>query len=193
MDFSKCIIERKDNMRYEHRVENPDITEAGLFLKKLIGNREPVFICIGTDRSTGDVLGPLVGDKLQKLGFKVYGTIDKLIHAGNLEDFINNLNVINDTVMVVIDAALTDKEERIGIITIEDTPLIPGIGVDKKFSEVGEISIKGIVNISMGNLNYFILQTTRLGFVMKLAKKIVQIILFALGVSEKYISEEVAV
>ncbi len=48
-------------MRYEHRVENPDITEAGLFLKKLIGNREPVFICIGTDRSTGDALGPLVG------------------------------------------------------------------------------------------------------------------------------------
>lgn len=179
-------------MRYEHRVENPDITEAGLFLKKLIGNREPVFICIGTDRSTGDALGPLVGSKLQKLGYKVYGTIDSPIHAENLKEFIEHLNVPDDTVIVAIDASLTYKENRIGMIEIEDNSIKPGAGVGKELPEIGKISITGIVNLG-GYMEYFILQSTRLSFVMKLAKRITQMILFALGVSEEYILEKVAV
>ena len=47
-----------------------------------------IFLCIGTDRSTGDSLGPLVGHKLRKCRLKkaaVIGTLDKPVHAMNLE------------------------------------------------------------------------------------------------------------
>ena len=30
-----------------------------------------ILVCIGTDRSTGDALGPLVGTKLEQVGIKI--------------------------------------------------------------------------------------------------------------------------
>ena len=47
-----------------------------------------IFLCIGTDRSTGDSLGPLVGHKLRKYRLKkaaVNGKLDKPVHAVPLD------------------------------------------------------------------------------------------------------------
>mgnify|MGYP000423502120 CR=1 FL=1 len=47
-----------------------------------------MFLCIGTDRSTGDSLGPLVGHMLRSRRLKgaaVIGTLDKPVHAMNLD------------------------------------------------------------------------------------------------------------
>ena len=52
-------------------------------------DRPIAFACIGTDRSTGDALGPLVGQRLLKLGFDrtpVIGTLEEPLHALNLEE-----------------------------------------------------------------------------------------------------------
>ena len=41
--------------------------------------RPAIILCIGTDRSTGDALGPLIGTHLSRLNLpqlKVYGTLD---------------------------------------------------------------------------------------------------------------------
>ena len=37
--------------------------------------KTPIILCIGTDRATGDCLGPLVGEQLQQLGikYKIFG------------------------------------------------------------------------------------------------------------------------
>lgn len=46
---------------------------------------EILFLCIGTDRSTGDSLGPLIGYKLREKGMKnarVLGTLEEPVHAG---------------------------------------------------------------------------------------------------------------
>ena len=51
-----------------------------------------VLLCIGTDRSTGDSLGPLIGYKLsrRKSNFvTIYGTLDNPVHAVNLNDTIS--------------------------------------------------------------------------------------------------------
>ena len=51
--------------------------------------RPIVFVCIGTDRSTGDSLGPLIGTLLEEKSihpFHVYGTLDHPIHALNLAE-----------------------------------------------------------------------------------------------------------
>lgn len=49
--------------------------------------RELVFLCIGSDRITGDSLGPLIGYQLSPYCsriFHVYGTLDDPVHALNL-------------------------------------------------------------------------------------------------------------
>ena len=54
-------------------------------------NRPIVFICIGSDRSTGDALGPLIGEKikfLSKNNIFIYGTLEETVHAGNLKETV---------------------------------------------------------------------------------------------------------
>ena len=56
-----------------------------------------MFLCIGTDRSTGDSLGPLVGHKLRRRslrGAAVIGTLDKPVHAMNLELYVRYIRLI---------------------------------------------------------------------------------------------------
>ena len=48
------------------------------------GRRQMVFLCIGTDRSTGDSLGPLIGSRLEAEGIGdvvVIGTLEHPVHA----------------------------------------------------------------------------------------------------------------
>ena len=57
-------------------------------------DKDIVIMCIGSDRSTGDSLGPLIGYKLQKYSLKhvnIYGTLDNPIHAGNINEKISEI------------------------------------------------------------------------------------------------------
>ncbi|TDT50483.1 spore protease YyaC [Fonticella tunisiensis] len=132
----------------------------------------PVILCIGTDRSTGDCLGPLVGDKLKKnylmKNIQVYGTLNEPVHAKNLDDNIDKIyREILNPFIIAIDASL-GKTENVGKINIFKGPLYPGAGVNKNLKPVGDISITGIVNIS-GFMEYIVLQNTRLSLVMQMA------------------------
>ena len=54
------------------------------------GKKGVVFLCIGTDRSTGDSLGPLIGYKLkgkEEADIPVFGTLERPVHAMNLDDY----------------------------------------------------------------------------------------------------------
>ncbi|WP_456277200.1 spore protease YyaC [Bacillus sp. AK128] len=128
-------------------------------------------VCIGTDRSTGDALGPLIGTKLEEKGsplFHVYGTLDDPIHAVNLEDQIQFINrELNQPFIIGIDACL-GRLKSVGMITVGDGPVKPGAGVKKELPPVGDIHITGIVNVS-GFMEFFVLQNTRLNLVMKMA------------------------
>ncbi len=139
--------------------------------KNLYKNKEIIFLCIGSDRATGDCLGPIVGYKLSKLhqqNMILYGTLEQPVHAKNLNDTINHINKNHqDAFVVAIDASL-GKTNHIGYITLGEGPLLPGAGVDKALPPVGDIFITGIVNFS-GMLDHMLLQTTRLNIVMVLA------------------------
>lgn len=134
-------------------------------------NRQLVFLCIGSDRATGDCLGPIVGYKLSKLPQQnviLYGTLDQPVHAKNLNETMNHINEKHRNALVIaIDASL-GKSGHIGYITLGEGPLLPGAGVDKALPPVGDIFITGIVNFS-GMLDHMLLQTTRLNVVMILA------------------------
>jgi putative sporulation protein YyaC len=134
-------------------------------------NRSIVFLCIGTDRSTGDSLGPLVGEKLKFLNrdnIFFYGNLEKPIHAKNLKETVSYIySTYEDPYIIAIDACLGSLQ-NVGKVFIEAKPLFPGSAMNKDLPEVGDLSITGIVNIS-GALEFMVLQNTRLYTVMRLA------------------------
>lgn len=143
--------------------------------KNISEKPEVVIVCIGTDRSTGDCLGPLVGHRLSKisstLNAHVLGTLKEPVHAKNLDENMNLIfNTIRNPVIIAIDASL-GKMENIGKINLYKGPLFPGAGVNKNLQPVGDISITGIVNMS-GFMEYIVLQNTRLSLVMEMAETI---------------------
>jgi len=136
--------------------------------------QELVIFCIGTDRSTGDSLGPLVGSQLQKMypsGMHVYGTIDEPVHAVNLAETIEKVETKHPKSLIIAVDACLGQFNSVGQIQVADGPLKPGAGVKKELPEIGTFHITGIVNIG-GFMEYFVLQNTRLSIVMKMADMI---------------------
>ena len=134
-------------------------------------NRELVVVCIGTDRSTGDSLGPLVGTQLRKSGLDhvpVYGTLEEPVHAMNLSEMSQEIDSKFDSPFIVAIDACLGQVSSIGNIQIGVGPVKPGAGVNKDLPPVGDIHITGIVNVG-GFMEYFVLQNTRLNLVMKMA------------------------
>lgn len=131
-----------------------------------------VIVCIGTDRSTGDSLGPLVGTFLSEKTnnpFYVYGTLEEPIHAVNLHEKLDYIKQNHPNAFIIAVDACLGKVKNIGSVQVCNGPLKPGAGVNKQLPEVGDIHITGIVNVS-GFMEFFVLQNTRLNLVMKMAK-----------------------
>lgn len=144
-------------------------------LRELSLGRSIIFACIGTDRATGDSLGPLVGTNLQRLGYTVCGTLEEPLHAQNLTQKLHEIKMIHKPDLILaIDASL-GRTEDIGKISLANSPLKPGAGVQKDLTPVGDLSILGTVNIG-GFSELQILQCTRLYTVMKLCSDITHLI-----------------
>jgi putative sporulation protein YyaC len=130
-----------------------------------------VVVCIGTDRSTGDSLGPLVGTALSRFHsplFHIFGTLEEPVHAVNLEETLAIINQkFANPFIIGIDACL-GHSTSVGCIQVIDGPLRPGAGVNKQLPPVGDIHLTGIVNVG-GFMEYFVLQNTRLSLVMRLS------------------------
>lgn len=140
---------------------------------ELIGSsKELVVVCIGTDRSTGDSLGPLVGTMLSRTStVPVYGTLAEPVHAVNLNEKLAEIQKAHPNSFIIAVDACLGKSESVGCVSIKKGPLRPGTGVNKKLPQVGDMHIIGVVNVG-GFMEYFVLQNTRLNLVMKMAELI---------------------
>ena len=140
---------------------------------------EIVFLCIGSERVTGDCLGPYIGYRLSQYhipGVFIYGTLQNPVHAVNLSSILSRINHLHPQALIIaIDSSLGEKK-HLGYVTIGNGSLYPGAAVQKDLPPVGDIFITGVVNIS-GILEYLTLQTTRLATVISLADIITQGIL----------------
>lgn len=171
-------------------------SQLAFFVEKVREEQEKkrvLFLCIGSDRSTGDSLGPLVGYKLERrrevmqaesaamgagngliypdeadFGGPLFGTLERPVHAINLEETMERIRTeYRDHVVVAIDASI-GRHEHVGYITVGLGSLRPGLGVRKNLGAVGDIFITGIVG-SGGAWEPLLLQNTRLSVVMELA------------------------
>lgn len=140
--------------------------------QKYTSSMDLVILCIGTDRSTGDSLGPFTGTILKKETYyfkNIFGTIKDPVHANNLDEIIKKINKkFYMPYIIAIDAGL-GKQSSVGCIDVKNGPLKPGTGVNKKLTEVGNMHITGLVNIG-GYMEYLVLQSTRLKLVLQMAE-----------------------
>lgn len=133
--------------------------------------RDIVYLCIGTDRATGDCLGPIVGTRLQSMSSHahVYGTLEKPVHAANLVKITQEIDEkYTNPLIVAIDASLGNSN-RIGFINVKQGGLKPGTALNKDLPEVGDFHISGVVNVA-GFLEQMVLQNTRLFLVYRMAE-----------------------
>lgn len=131
------------------------------------------FLCVGTDRSTGDSFAPFVGTFLKEKGYEnVIGTIDDPVHAENLDERIQEIP--EGSTVLAIDGCL-GRLKSVGSLTLNSGSLYPGVGVGKNLTPVGDYHINGVVNVSSEDrmLNFRILGCTKLSLVLKLAKQCV--------------------
>lgn len=134
-------------------------------------NKEPLFLCIGTDRATGDALGPLIGRDLKRYGFQVAGTLDYPVHAVNLCDTVKKLEKIScSRELIAIDACLG---RHVGCVSLWQGGVTPGSGIHKILPEVGDIALTGTVAPYSFN-GMEVLQSVRLAMVAQMAEKIVK-------------------
>ncbi|MFD1928366.1 spore protease YyaC [Sporosarcina siberiensis] len=155
---------------------------SSVFLEHLPFNSSDLtFFCIGTDRSTGDSLGPLTGSRLTEshiFPFPVFGTLENPLHALNLQvKFDETIAMKPNSYIVAIDACL-GKSSSIGQLLIHNGPLQPGKAVGKELPAVGNISIKGIVNIA-GFMEHAVLQSTRLHLPFEMSRTLSRALLLA--------------
>ncbi|MCX7842732.1 MAG: spore protease YyaC [Clostridia bacterium] len=138
------------------------------------GSKNIVFVCIGTDRSTGDSLGPLIGYKINSLKYRnvyIYGTLENPVHAKNLSEVLSDIYRKHENPFIVAIDACLGRIDHVGYITVGEGPIKPGSGVNKDLVPVGDMHITGIVNFG-GFMDFLILQNTRLSVVMKMADTI---------------------
>ncbi len=172
--------ENSKKQLYFNTTERYAIHHFSKELAQLIAQKKPsqepiVILCIGTDRATGDCLGPIVGYKLKSFAIEnvlVYGTLADPVHAKNLEDTLHTIEALYQNPFIIAIDACLGKTSHIGMINLGEGSLTPGSGVNKVLPPVGDIYITGIVNFS-GFMDMMVLQNTRLHVVMEMADFIV--------------------
>lgn len=148
--------------------------ETGLFsffreIAMLHSSEEVTFLCIGTDRSTGDALGPLTGSKLLEYGFPyVIGTLPYPCDADNLIARVAEIPAGH--IIIAIDACL-GPPVTLGYFFVSSAPLQPAQSVGLSLPAVGHYSLAAIVDVN-GPKPYRTLQTTPLHRVMIMAEQI---------------------
>ncbi|MCG0277055.1 MAG: spore protease YyaC [Thermanaeromonas sp.] len=180
--ISRHLVENSGSLgKLKFHYQDPLVVEklsSGLkeyLLRLNPGHTRPVVVLsIGTDRSTGDSLGPLVGTKLVSFAdfpACVFGTLEDPVHASNLTEKLDEMRTsFPDPFIIAVDACL-GQVDSVGTITLSPGALRPGAGVNKVLPAVGDVHFTGIVNVG-GYMEYFVLQNTRLSLVMRMAERI---------------------
>lgn len=136
----------------------------------------PVILCIGSDLSVGDSLGPVTGTKLKQqlagLNCYVYGTLAKPITAHEVKYMNDFLRLTHPaSPIIAIDAAVGNAGD-IGLIRVAGRGLRPGSGANKRLTKVGDVSVMGII-AEQSVFNYSLFSATRLNVVYKMSEIIV--------------------
>ena len=140
----------------------------------VLGER-PVVLCIGSDRVTGDCLGPIVGQMLveKNANAYVYGTLARPVTALNLEEAVQHIKAEHSEKKVLAIDSSVGRNQDVGKIRVSFGSIAPGSADGKKLPKVGDVSITATVT----DPRKVPLSAVRLGTVYALADRIASRIL----------------
>ncbi len=181
-------LNQEEKNRKEEEQKEQLIQELGNYLyqeKRKKGYIELVFLCIGTDRITGDCFGPLVGSKLEEklehyniFNINIFGTLKENVCYTNIKEVLKTIEIKHpNACLIVIDAALA-VQEKIGNIIVRKEKMTLGKGLNKAKIEIGDISIKAVVgkNYKLPKYNFSHLQNISLNVVNTMANIVAEAI-----------------
>ena len=147
--------------------------------KNLDKQKEPVFVCVGSDKFVCDSVAPIVAEFLKNrynIRAYVYGGLDYNITAENLSFAINYITTYHpDKQVVIIDAALG---EMLGEIKVTKDGF-PALGRTLPTVSLADFFILATVGKNTGDFN---LNSTRLKVALDMAKMIAKSIAMAMSV-----------
>ena len=113
---------------------------------------EIIFLCVGTNKIIGDMIGPMVGEDLKNRIYKntkkeivVFGNMQSTLNLKNAEKIISNIkkSYINPFI-ITIDTAL-GNEKNLKKIYITQGEIEIGKAVSRGIKYESHINIKGVV------------------------------------------------
>ena len=166
-------------MTFKEEVYQNFVNDFSLILRNKTKDLEIsklIFLCIGTDRISGDSFGPLVGYKLKNLFYgekniEVIGDLENIVNSSNVLKILDKIEKTYEVpFLIAIDAAVSNKKE-IGRIVVSNSKMNVGSCFSNKKIYVGDVSIKGIVTKNLGNpkYNFRLLQNVPLNTIMNMA------------------------
>ena len=143
--------------------------------------RPPVVLCIGSDRVTGDCIGPLVGHMLSSRlhDCAVLGTLKEPITALNLADAVLTIKrSYAGRKIIAVDSCVGEIDELV-TVRVKKGSLRPGLACGKSLPKVGDVSITATVTTGSSDNLY----SVRLGLVYALAAEIADALALAIAAS----------
>lgn len=153
-----------------------DINTKDRLIRYLVENlpidKKIVILCVGSDRSTGDSLGPLVGSFLSNDRYflnkdiEILGTLDKPLHAKNINKVIKKIKQNDKNICTIVVDACLDSYEDVGNIRVINGSIYPNSWSKKNILKIGDFYVNMVVNVG-GFKEFKVLQSTKLSFVIK--------------------------
>lgn len=104
-----------------------------------------IFVCYGSANHILDSYAPRLGSKLERLGFKVYGTMENPINGYNcIEESVRISCEHKDKRIIAVDSSVGENESDIGLIKFRKGKGIIPAGHRAFSIELGHDSIVGI-------------------------------------------------
>lgn len=152
---------------------------AGEMFRVLSGWSEarPDFLCVGTDRSTGDSFGPMVGSFLSAWGLdaQVVRTLASPVHAQNVLFRVEAMRDWGVCPLVVVDADVGGEPGCLALVS-------GGLEVaGGRFGAIGDLGLSGSMVSGVGGhfFNVVALGTVRLWQVLGMARVAAQAVALA--------------
>lgn len=131
---------------FNHRL-SPLFIRDSLFSLIPHGTQHIYVAAIGSNRISGDSLGPFVGTLLDDIfpdHLTVIGNLQYPLDATTIEKQMTNISLPKNSFVVAIDSVL-GTEETINSIVIQHGKLWPGEGLGNKLPPLGDCSVMGVV------------------------------------------------
>ncbi len=145
----------------------------------------PVILCIGSEKVTGDALGPITGELLTNkysLPCFVYGTLGSTVTALNVSKILSFIRSRHPSrKILVVDSGL-GNEHAVGKIRCFPGGIKPGQGVGKNLPITGDFSVLGIVGLKT---EAHLISSFPLGIIFSLAESISKIIFDGITLLQK--------